>query len=98
LGVTADCILVQDEEPNTADLDDGVVVLSVRAGSYFGFNRVASEIWTMLAEPCRVGELFSTLADRHDVDEEIVARDVTPFLDTLIEHRLVHIIETGETP
>ena len=68
MSVTIDSILVQDKEPTAADLDGGAVVLSVRAGAYFGFNQVASEIWTMLAEPCRVGQIFDSLSERHDVD------------------------------
>ena len=58
MSVTIDSVLVQDKEPTAAALDGGVVLLSLRAGSYFGFNRVASDIWTMLAEPRRVGAHF----------------------------------------
>jgi hypothetical protein len=96
LSVTIDSVLVQDEEPRAADLDGGVVVLSVRAGSYFGFNEVATEIWNMLAEPCRVSQIFDSLAERHDVEMETLARDVTPFLQTLVEHRLVRMLDQGE--
>jgi hypothetical protein len=96
LSVTIDSVLVQDREPTAADLDDGVVVMIARAGSYFGFNRVATEIWTMLAEPCRVGQIFDSLSERHDVDAEILARDVTPFLQTLVEHRLVRVIDPAD--
>ncbi len=96
MSVTIDSVLVQDQEPRAADLDGGVVVLSVRAGSYFGFNAVASEIWNMLTKPCRVGQIFDSLADRHDVDAETLARDVTPFLQTLVEHRLLRVIDPGE--
>ena len=39
----------------------------------------------MLAEPCRVSDIFHSLAKRHDVDTETLARDVTPFLQTLVE-------------
>jgi hypothetical protein len=95
LSITIDSVLVQDKEPRAADLDGGVVVLSVRAGSYFGFNRVATEIWAMLAEPCRVGQIFDSLSERHDVDVEILVRDVTPFLQTLIDHRLAQVIDPG---
>jgi Coenzyme PQQ synthesis protein D (PqqD) len=97
LSVTVDSILVQDEEPKAAGLDGEVVLLSLRAGSYFGFNRVASEIWHMLAAPCRVGQIFTSLSERHDVDAETLARDVTPFLQTLLEQKLVRVIEPDET-
>jgi hypothetical protein len=93
LRVTIDSILVRDREPSAAELDGGTVVLSVRAGAYFGFNRVASEIWSMLAEPRGVGQIFETLLKGHDVDAESLARDVTPFLQTLLEHRLVRLID-----
>jgi hypothetical protein len=96
LSVTIDSVLVQDKEPTAAELDGVVVVLSVRAGSYFGFNQVASEIWNMLAQPCRVGQIFDSLLERHDVDAETLARDVTPFLQTLVEDRLVRVIDPGQ--
>jgi len=96
VNVTIDTLLVQDSEPKAANLDDTVVVLSVRAASYFGFSRVASEIWNMLAEPRRVDQIFTLLAEIHDVDADGLARDVVPFLQTLVEHRLVRVIEADE--
>jgi hypothetical protein len=59
---------------------------------------VASEIWQMLAEPCRVGQIFASLSDNHDVDAQTVVRDVTPFLQTLIDHRLVRVIDPRKEP
>jgi hypothetical protein len=96
LSVTIDSVLIRDKDLIAAALDEGVVVLSVRAGAYFGFNRVATEIWSMLAEPCRVGEIFEQLAEQHDVDGEALARDVTPFLQTLVAQRLVRVIDPGD--
>lgn len=98
MNVTIDSVLVRDEEPKTAALDEGAVVLSIRAGSYFGLNAVASEIWEMLAEPCRVGVIFDALALRHEVDAQTLARDVTPFLQTLVERRLARVVAPGERP
>ena len=96
--VTIESILVQDSEPVGADLDGGRVLLSLRAGAYFGLNPMASEIWQMLAEPCRVGQIFAFLSDGHDVDAQTVARDVTPFLQTLVDHRLVRVIDPRKKP
>jgi len=92
LSLTNDSIIVRDAEPTTAAFDQGVMVLSVRAGSYFSFNEVASDIWTMLAEPRSVGQIFDALTLSHDVDAATLARDVTPFLETLVSRRLARVV------
>jgi hypothetical protein len=96
LSITVNSILVRDPELVAADLDDGVVILSVRAGCYFDLNAVASEIWRMLSEPCRLGHMFELLTQRYDVDVETLTRDVTPFLRGLLEHRLVRQIDIAD--
>jgi len=96
LGVTTDNVLVRDNELAAANVDGRVVVLKPDVGSYFDFNRVATEIWDMLAKPCRVEEIFESLSETHDVDTETLVRDVTPFLQALLESRLVRTIDPGE--
>lgn len=96
MSVTTDSILVRDDVQATVALAEGVVVLSLRAGAYFGFNQVASEIWAMLASPRRVGELIDRLAETHDADGATIARDVTPFLQTLVENHLARMIEPDD--
>ena len=96
LGVTVDSVLVRNQELTAADVDGRAVVLSLDAGFYFDFSRVATEIWGMLAEPRRVSEIFRDLSKLHDVDAETVTRDVTPFLQTLVEQRLVRMIAPEE--
>jgi hypothetical protein len=93
MGVTIDSILVRDRTLAAADLDGRVVVLNVDAGAYVSFNGVASEIWHMLSEPCRVGEMFNTLSQTHDVDPATLSRDVLPFLQRLIDRRLARQID-----
>ena len=95
--VTVDSVLVRENELAVADVDGRAVVLSLAAGSYFDFNRVATEIWAMLAEPRRVDEIFRRLSDRHDVDPATFATDVTPFLQTLLNERLVRVLAAEET-
>jgi hypothetical protein len=94
--LTIDSVLVQDREPAAAALDDRVVLLSLRAGSYFNLNSVASEIWGMLAEPRRVAQIFDVLRETHDVDAETLSRDVTPFLQTLVDERLLRLLEPAD--
>ena len=96
MSITVDSVLVRDKELASTDVDGRTVVLSLDAGVYFDFNRVATEIWAMLAEPCRVGEVFDSLSKRHDLDEETLARDVTPFLQTLVDQQLVRMVAPEE--
>lgn len=93
VGVTIDSILVRDPTLAAADLDGRVVVLSVDAGTYVSFNGVASDIWQMLSEPRRVGDIFDTLSQSHDVDAATLSRDVLPFLQRLIERRLARQLD-----
>ena len=95
--VTIDSVLVRDNELAMADVDGRAVVLSLAAGSYFDFNRVATEIWDLLAEPRRVDEIFRRLSEQHDVDTATLARDVTPFLQTLLNERLLQVAAAEET-
>ena len=97
MGVTIQSVLVRDKELAAADIDGRAVVLNLGAGSYFDFNRVATEIWHMVSKPCRVEKIFELLSEKHDVDTETLIRDVTPFLQTLIDYRLVRMIDPGET-
>jgi hypothetical protein len=87
--ITIDSVLVQDKEPVAAEVDGAAVVLSLRAGAYFDFNDIASSVWAMLAAPLRVGDLFDALAQSHDVDAATLARDVMPFLQALLDERLL---------
>jgi len=89
VSVTTDSVLVRDGKLAATDVDGRAVVLSLEAGAYFDFNDVASEIWRMLAEPRRVDEIFRSLSSRHGVDTAILTRDVTPFLQQLMQHGLV---------
>jgi hypothetical protein len=98
VSVRIDSVLVQGRDLATADIDGGVVVLSVRAGAYFGFNGVASEIWQIISEPCRVGEILSALSQSHDVNAATLSRDVLPFLQTLIDRELALQVDQDGMP
>jgi hypothetical protein len=96
VSVTIDSVLVRDTGLDATDLDGQVVVLNVPAGAYFGFNAVASEIWHLLSEPRRVGEIFGKLSQNHDVDATTLSRDVLPFLQTLVDRRLAVQIDPDD--
>ena len=92
LNLTVNSILVQETDLSAAERDGRVVVLSLQAASYFDFNKVASEIWDMLSSPHRVDDILQKLLQHHDVDIEIMTRDVINFLQSLVKQRLARVI------
>lgn len=92
MNLTVNSVLVQETGLSAAERDGRVVVLSLQAASYFDFNEVATEIWGMLSSPNRVEDILQKLARRHDVDIEIMTRDVMRFLQSLVAQRLVRIV------
>jgi hypothetical protein len=88
VSVTVDSVLVRDQTLAATDLDGRIVVLNVHTDTYASLNAVASDIWTLLSEPRRVGDIFDELSQRHEVDADTLSRDVLPFLQHLIDRRL----------
>ena len=93
--MTAQTVMVRDSELTLAVVEQRAVVLSLRAGAYFEFNVVGTEIWNMLAEPRCVDEIFDELSRTFDVDAKAIARDVSPFLQDLIKHGLLQVLDSG---
>jgi hypothetical protein len=92
LNLTVNSILTQEAGLSATDVDGRVVVLSLPAASYFDLNAVASDIWGMLASPCSVEDIVQRLSQNHDVDMDIMTRDVMAFLQSMVAQRLVRII------
>jgi hypothetical protein len=91
--ISSESVVVRDNEPIATTVDDEVVMLSARAGAYFGLNGVGSEIWNMLSEPRRVGDLCTALAALYETDEQTLIHDVSQFLQALVARGLVRIVE-----
>ena len=92
MNLTVNSVLVQETGLSAAELDGRIVVLSLQTASYFDFNKVASEIWGMLSSPHRVEDILQKLSQHHDVDFEVMTRDVMSFLQSLVTQRLVRIV------
>lgn len=67
-------------------------MLSARAESYFGLDRVGSEIWNMIAQPRPVFEICAGLIANYDVEPHTCESDVIKFLNELLDHHLIVLV------
>ena len=91
--VTLDTVLVQDQQPFLNTTDDNVVILSIRSGSYLKLNSVGGEIWKMFARPNRVSQICDALFGDYDVERSNLTREVTQFVESLVRHKLLRVLE-----
>ena len=72
-----------------ANIDDEKVMMCVETGNYFGLNAVAARVWDHLAEPISMSDLIGLLTQEFDVDAQECRRTVEPFIEQLIESKLI---------
>ena len=98
MSVDAQSVITQDKEPVAALVDDEVVMLSARAEAYFGLDRIGSEIWNMIARPRRVSDICAGLIANYDVEPRTCEADVLQFLNELLGHGLIRLVDREEQP
>ena len=91
--IPIDAVFIRDSEPVATVVKEEVVMLSLRAGAYFGLNPVGSEIWNLLSKPRRFGEICGILSEIYDVDADTALRETGGFLEALLARGLVRRVD-----
>ncbi len=80
---------VRDLDLHVVDMDGELVMMGLEQGEYYGMREVAAKIWQLLETPHTVAELCSTIVSEYDVEPDRCHRDVSDFLQTLRDKKLV---------
>lgn len=81
--------LIRASTAISSELDDGVVMLDIEAGKYFGADEVGYRIWQLLASPISRREIIAALIEEYDVEPSRCELEVADFLGSLIGAGLV---------
>jgi hypothetical protein len=74
------------------DLGGESVVLNLATGKYYGFDAVATRMWTLLAEHGRVEDACNQLLAEYDVEEGRLREDLLNFVHELVSEQLVYVV------
>jgi Coenzyme PQQ synthesis protein D (PqqD) len=91
-------VVKRDDKPICTTIDEEVVMLSPQAQSYFGLGVVGSAIWNEIERPRRVDELCAILQQEFDIDSDTCQRQVTEFINDLVERGLAHVLADEVKP
>ena len=92
--MTMQKILVRKADIFAADMDGSTVMMNMETGMYYNLGEVGSRIWELLEQPIRVADLIEALTGEFDVSFAQCAKDTIPFLQRLLENKL--ILEAGK--
>lgn len=76
-------------------IDNEVVALNERQGSYFGLNSTASLIWDMLADPITPRTICERLEAAYEVEPEVCAREVGALLQQMLQDGVVERVDAA---
>jgi hypothetical protein len=94
--ITPSSIVVASKDQISCDLAGEAAILDLKNGIYFGLDEVGATVWSLLAQPRKVGEIQDALLERFDVDAERCGRDLLGLLDDLMSRGL--IINVADEP
>jgi hypothetical protein len=84
-------IVERSEEVIASEVENELVMMSLKNGKYYGIDSIGGDIWKMLEGPLKVSEICDRLMKQYKVDSQTCERDVFEFLDQLIEQELIAV-------
>lgn len=86
-----DSVVHRNESSLYAEIDNEVVIMSIKQGNYCGLDTIGADIWRRLEKQVKVSELCDALAKEYDADANTIQRDVIALLQQLAAEDLLEV-------
>lgn len=83
--------VVAAEGQVSSDLEDEVAILDLKAGMYYGLDRVGARVWNLIQEPRVAEEIRDVLVSEYEVEPDRCERDLIVLLQRLVDEGLVEV-------
>lgn len=89
-----DARFVRNQEVVSRRIEGELIIVPIRSGvgdlnSLYTLNPVGSVLWDFMSEGHTVGEMVQRICDEFEVTTDQAAQDISSFLDSLLEEKLV---------
>jgi hypothetical protein len=91
MNINNDSIIAVMQDQVYTNLEDEVVILSLKDGVYYGLNPVGAQIWNLIQEPRRVQEILEILLSQFEVEPKRCEEDVLKLLQELAIRGLINV-------
>jgi hypothetical protein len=83
--------VVAAKDQVSSDLGGEVAILNMRAGMYYGLDKVGARVWQLLQEPTVVGDIQATIAQEYEVEPARARDDVLALLKHMADAGLIEV-------
>lgn len=73
------------------EVDGEMVLLDMETENYFGLDGVGTSIWQDMQEKETLKEVFEALLEEYEVEAEVLQKDLSDFIEKLLESGLVEV-------
>ncbi len=85
---------VRNQEVVSRRIEGELIIVPIRSGvgdlnSLYTLNPVGSVLWDFMSEGHTVGEMVQRICDEFEVTTDQAEQDISSFLDSLLEEKLV---------
>ncbi len=89
-----DCKLARNEDIAWRGVADEGLLVDPRTGRVYPMDPVAFRLWQMSEGSSSLSQIIETLLDEFDVPKETLETDIQGFVQELISHDLLRVVET----
>lgn len=87
-----DTVVVRTKDVFAVEMDGVLGVLSPKAGNYYMFDEIGTDIWHRIESAIKLESLVEVLTVEYDVDFETCIKDILPLLDELQREGLIELV------
>jgi hypothetical protein len=85
-------ILKKSDKATFQIVADEAILIHMDSGTYFSLNKVGTELWGMLDGQAELAEHAVTIAQKYNVDTDMVITDFTELGERLLAEDLVETV------
>ncbi len=82
-------VVVRDPTLVSAQLNDEVVMMDARSGTYYGLSETTGTIWQLLEQPTTIEAVVTRLMETYDVERSVCEHEVLTILEDMRSKGLI---------
>ncbi|APC96696.1 lasso peptide biosynthesis PqqD family chaperone [Francisella frigiditurris] len=73
----------------SSEIDGEAIMMNIENNAYYSMGEIGNRVWQLLGNSTTINDICEQLIKEYDVSIEQCQKDITPFLNQLLEKNLI---------